>query len=98
MRPVWRSGVAALALLVAGCWLSDGPVGVMACYMLAAVALAASLLSRSWAHLLRASIAYALVYEYRDAEREVLWSVGDAGGGMRRLAGSARFPRKADSP
>jgi hypothetical protein len=42
-------------------------------------------------HLLRASIAYALVYEYRDAEREVLWSVGDAGGGMRRLAGSARF-------
>ncbi|MDR3773939.1 MAG: hypothetical protein P4L26_11360, partial [Terracidiphilus sp.] len=49
-----------LALLVAGCWLSDGPVGVMACYMLAAVALAASLLSRSWAHLLRASIAAAL--------------------------------------
>jgi hypothetical protein len=42
-------------------------------------------------HLLRASIAYALVYEYRDAEREVLWSVGEAGGGMRRLAGSARF-------
>ncbi|MBI5479818.1 MAG: hypothetical protein HY906_13220 [Deltaproteobacteria bacterium] len=42
-------------------------------------------------NLLRASIAYALVYEYRDDTREVLWSVGETGGGMRRLAGSARF-------
>ncbi len=49
-----------LALLLAGCWLSDGPVGVMASYLLAAVAVVASLLARSWAHLLRASIAAAL--------------------------------------
>jgi len=40
-------------------------------------------------HLLRASIAYTLVYEYRDDQREVLWS--ESGGGVRRLAGSARF-------
>ncbi len=49
-----------LALLVAGCWLSDGPVGVMGCYLLAAVALAASFLARTWAPVLRASIATAL--------------------------------------
>jgi 6-pyruvoyl-tetrahydropterin synthase related domain len=49
-----------LALILAGCWLSDGPVGVMASYLLAAVALAASVMARSWAHLLRASIAAVL--------------------------------------
>jgi hypothetical protein len=49
-----------LALLVAGAWLSNGPLGVMASYLLAAVALAASALARSWAHLLRATVAAAL--------------------------------------
>ena len=49
-----------LALVVAGCWLSDGPVGVMGSYLLAAVALLASLLARSWAPLVRATIAAAL--------------------------------------
>jgi hypothetical protein len=43
------------------------------------------------ANLLRASIAYALVYEYRDDRREVLWSVSESGSGMQKLAGSARF-------
>jgi len=46
-----------LTSILAGCWLSDGPVGVMASYLLVAVALAASTLARTWAHLLRASIA-----------------------------------------
>jgi hypothetical protein len=62
--PVWRRAMDGsalpLALLLAGCWLSDGPVGVMASYLLGAVALAASALARSWAHLLRASIAAVL--------------------------------------
>jgi len=49
-----------VALILAGCWLSDGPVGVMASYLLAAVALTASALARSWAPLLRASIAAVL--------------------------------------
>jgi hypothetical protein len=49
-----------LALVLAGCWLSDGPVGVMASYLLIAVALAASVAARSWSHLLRASIAAVL--------------------------------------
>ena len=62
--PLWQRALDGsalpLALVVAGCWLSDGPVGVMASYLLAAVALMASVLARSWALLLRASIASAL--------------------------------------
>ena len=49
-----------LALLMAGCWLSDGPVGVMASYLLVAMAIAACVILRSWAHLLRAALAAAL--------------------------------------
>jgi hypothetical protein len=62
--PLWRRALDGsalpLALFVAGCWLSDGPVGVMASYLLAAVALIASVLGRTLAHLLRATIAAAL--------------------------------------
>jgi hypothetical protein len=47
---------APLALTVAGCWLSNPTVGVMACYMLAAVALTLAVTSRSCAPLLRAAI------------------------------------------
>jgi hypothetical protein len=46
-----------LALVVAGCWLSNGPLGVMGSYLLAGVALAAALAARSWAPILRAGIA-----------------------------------------
>ncbi len=49
-----------LALAVAGAWLSDAPVGVMASYLLAAVALAAALLARSWFPIVRAFISIAL--------------------------------------
>jgi hypothetical protein len=49
-----------LALVLAGSWLSDVPVGVMASYSLAAVALTAALLARSWAPVARASIAAVL--------------------------------------
>jgi hypothetical protein len=49
-----------LAVIVAGAWLSNAPVGVMASYLLAAVALAAALLSKSWAPLVRASVGAAL--------------------------------------
>jgi hypothetical protein len=47
--------IAPLAVAVAGAWLSNPTVGVMACYLLAAVALALVLLERSWAPALRAS-------------------------------------------
>ena len=49
-----------LALVVAGAWLSNAPVGVMVCYLSAAVALAAALLRKSWAPVVRTAIAVAL--------------------------------------
>jgi hypothetical protein len=60
LRTAFNGSTAPMALIVAGCWLSDGPLGIMASYLLAAVALAAALLARSWAPILRASIATAL--------------------------------------
>ena len=46
---LWRRALdgstAPLALVLAGVWLSDAPLGVMASYLLAAVALAAALLA-----------------------------------------------------
>jgi hypothetical protein len=60
----WRRALdgstAPLALAVAGAWLSNPTVGLMACYLLAAVALAAALLSKSWAPAARAFVAAAL--------------------------------------
>jgi len=56
-RRAFDGSTVPLALVVAFCWLSNLPLGVMACYLLAATALAAALLSRSWAPVLRAAIA-----------------------------------------
>ena len=50
----------ALALVLAGCWLSDAPVGVMSSYLLAAVAGAGAVAARSWFPVLRAAVAYGL--------------------------------------
>ena len=47
---------APLALIVAGIWLSNGPVGIMASYLLAAVALVSALIERSLAPLVRAAV------------------------------------------
>ena len=62
--PVWQRALdgssAPLALAVAGCWLSNPTVGVMGCYLLAAVALVLAATSRSWAPLLRGLIGGAL--------------------------------------
>jgi hypothetical protein len=49
-----------LALVIAGAWLSNAPLGVMASYLLAAVALAVALLDRSWAPILRSTVAVIL--------------------------------------
>jgi hypothetical protein len=51
---------APLTLVVAACWLSNAPLGVMASYLLAAFALALALTRRSWAPVLRAAVAAAL--------------------------------------
>jgi 6-pyruvoyl-tetrahydropterin synthase related domain len=58
---VWRrsfdGSAVPLALVLAGAWLSNAPLGVMASYLLAAVALVRAMLLRSWAPVLRASAA-----------------------------------------
>ena len=46
-----------LALVIAGAWLSNAPLGVMASYLLAAVAFAAALLRRTWGPILRSILA-----------------------------------------
>jgi hypothetical protein len=56
---IWRS-IAPLAVAIAGAWLSNPTVGVMACYMLAAVALAMMLNARSLMPALRAAAGAAL--------------------------------------
>jgi hypothetical protein len=62
--PGWRrafdGSAAPLALVVAGAWLSNAPLGVMATYLLAAVALALAVLRRSGAPLVRGAVATAL--------------------------------------
>jgi hypothetical protein len=62
--PLWRRALGGsalpLTLALAGCWLSDAPVGVMASYLLAAIAIAAALGARSWFPVVRATIAIAL--------------------------------------
>lgn len=47
---------APLALVVAGVWLSNGPEGIMAGYLLAAVALVSALLEKSLAPIIRAIV------------------------------------------
>jgi hypothetical protein len=49
-----------LALAIAGAWLSNAPVGVMACYLLAGFAVAVSSVSRSWVSVVRAAVGAAL--------------------------------------
>lgn len=59
-KRAFDGSTAPLALVVAGAWLSNAPVGVMGCYLLAAVALTAALLCKSWAPLARAFAGAAL--------------------------------------
>ena len=47
---------APLALVVAGTWLSNGPVGIMAGYLLAAVALVSVLIEKSLVPVVRATL------------------------------------------
>lgn len=60
LRRAVNGTAAPLALIVAGAWLSNAPLGVMASYLLAAVALVAALRLRSWAPVIRATVAAVL--------------------------------------
>jgi hypothetical protein len=59
--PLWRRALDGsawlLAIVLAASWLSSGPLGIMASYSLALVALVAAVAMRSWAPLLRAALA-----------------------------------------
>ena len=78
VRRALGGSAALLALVVAGTWLSNVPLGVMATYLLAFVALAAAMLQKSWVPVVRAfvgaslGIGLAAVYLY-PAIREQHW-------------------------
>jgi hypothetical protein len=59
-RRIFNGSTAPLAIALAGAWLSNLPLGVMAGYLMAGVALLWSLLRKSWAPLLRAALAAVL--------------------------------------
>ncbi len=59
-RQAFDGSAAPLALAIAGAWLSNLTAGLMACYLLAAFALALALLARSWAPVLRGAAGAAL--------------------------------------
>src|ERR1700751_5171229 len=59
-RPAFYGSAGPLAVIVAGAWLSNLPLGVMASYLLAAVALVVAVLWRSWAPILRAAVGVVL--------------------------------------
>lgn len=54
-KRAFDGSTAGLAVAVAGAWLSNPTVGLMACYLLAAVAVVLVMLERSWAPVLRAA-------------------------------------------
>jgi hypothetical protein len=64
LASVWRrafdGSAVPLAFVLAGAWLSNAPLGLMASYLLAAITLARALLLRSWAPLLRSTVAAGL--------------------------------------
>ncbi len=53
-------GVVPLALVLCGTWLSNGPLGIMASYLLAAVACVSAALEKSWLPVARAALAAVL--------------------------------------
>ena len=59
-RRVLNGTIAPLAIVLAGAWLSNPTVGVMASYLLAAMAITVAVMQRSWIPAARAAIAAAL--------------------------------------
>ncbi|HEU5458748.1 MAG TPA: hypothetical protein VFU68_09035, partial [Terracidiphilus sp.] len=60
VRRAFDGSTVPLALVFAAAWLFNAPLGVIASYLLAAVALVTALLWRSWAPLLRSAVAVLL--------------------------------------
>ena len=77
-RRALDGSAALLALMLAACWLSNAPLGVVASYLLAGVALVAAVARRSWAPLLRAAVAVlvglcAIAFYWIPAKLEQSW-------------------------
>lgn len=94
---------ALLALPLAAAWLSDAPLGVMATYLLAGLALALALMARSWAPVIRAAIATVLglglatIYIVPAAWERRWVAIGRATGDMGyMIQGSWLFARHQD--
>ena len=60
LRRAFSGSTLALALALAASWLSNPPLGVIATYLLAAIALLAALVRKSWAPALRGALATVL--------------------------------------
>jgi hypothetical protein len=60
LRRSFDGSTAPLAVALGCAWLSNAPLGVIASYLLAAVALLAAVLRKSWAPVVRAAVATAL--------------------------------------
>jgi hypothetical protein len=60
LRSAFNGSTAPLAIALAGAWLSNLPLGVMAGYLMAGVALLWALVRKSWAPLFRAALAAVL--------------------------------------
>ncbi len=60
LRRAFDGSAVLLTLVVAGAWLSDAPLGVIASYTVAALAVLASVLRRSWAPIVRSAVAATL--------------------------------------
>lgn len=56
LRRALDGSAALLAVVIAGAWLSNAPLGVMSSYLLAGVALVVAFLRRSWAPIVRATV------------------------------------------
>ncbi|MGD0911970.1 MAG: hypothetical protein ABR928_08745 [Terracidiphilus sp.] len=59
-RSAFGGSTIPLAIALAGAWLSNVPLGVMAAYLLASLALLAAIANKSWAPILRATVGGAL--------------------------------------
>lgn len=60
LRRAFNGSTVPLALALAGAWLSNLPLGVIAGYLLASIALLRAIINKSWAPLLRALVATVL--------------------------------------
>jgi hypothetical protein len=60
VRRVAGGSALPIALVIAAAWLSNAPLGVIACYLLASMAALIALLARSWTPVLRAAVGAAL--------------------------------------